>query len=115
MMQQHPTLIEPSTKYFLQEKLKQCHNIRANIYSTIVNISIITIFIGFLSFILYTIYVNKPTEEEQREKNLMNQHIIMNKIKEFRTVPAKITNLTEHYNSMDLLPHTPINTHPFSA
>jgi hypothetical protein len=92
-----PSLIDTTTKYYLQEKLKECHNVRANIYSTIINVGFITIFIGVISFVLYTIYVNKPTEEEQREKNIINQHIIMNKIKEFRTVPAKITTLTEKH------------------
>jgi predicted membrane protein len=103
----HPSLIEPTTKYYLYEKLQQCHTTRANIYSFIINISIITVFIGFVAFLLYTLYVNKPTEEEQRQKNLMNQHAIMNKIREFRTVPAKITNLTEHYHAFDLLPRHP--------
>jgi hypothetical protein len=93
---QPPSLIEPTTKYYLHEKLRQCHNVRANIYITIINISVITIFIIFSSYILYTIYINKPTEEEQYEKNLITQQIIMNKINEFRTVPAKITDLTEH-------------------
>jgi hypothetical protein len=91
-----PTLIEPTTKLFLHEKLRQCHNTRANIYSTIVNVAIIAIFFGFASFVLYTIYVNRPTDEEQYEKNLTNQHIIMNKIKEFRTVPAKVTQIVEY-------------------
>jgi hypothetical protein len=98
-----PSLIEPTTRYYLHQKLKDCHNVRANIYSTIINVAIITIFIGFVSFILYTIYVNKPTEEQQREKNLTNQHLIMNKIKEFRTVPAKVTSLTEQYLSTPIL------------
>jgi hypothetical protein len=99
-MQTNSTLIDPVTKYYLQEKLKECHKTRTNIYLTVVNISIITGFICFVSFILYTIYINKPTEEEQRTKNLINQHIIMNKIKEFRTVPAKVTNLTENYHKL---------------
>jgi hypothetical protein len=91
----HPKLIESTTKYYLQEKLRQCHNIRADIYSTIINVSVITFFFIFGGYMLYCIYNNKPTEEELREKNIINQHIIMNKIKEFRTVPAKITDLTE--------------------
>ena len=92
-----PSLIEPTTKYYLNEKLKQCHNVRANIYLTIINVSVITLFVGFISFILYTIYVNKPTEEQQREKHLIDQHIIMNKINEFRTVPVNVTNFSEQY------------------
>ena len=99
---QSSSLVDPTTKYYLQEKLKECHKVRTNIYLTIVNISVITFFICFVSFILYTIYINKPTEEEQREKNMINQDIIMNKIKEFRTVPAKITNLTDKYNGFML-------------
>ena len=89
-----PSLIEPTTKYYLQEKLRQCHNVRANIYTTIINAAVITFFFIFGTYVLYYIYVSKPTEEELREKNLINQHIIMNKIKEFRTGPAKITDLT---------------------
>jgi hypothetical protein len=92
-----PSLIEPTTKFYLHEKLRHCHTVRANIYITIINLSVITIFIIFGSYILYYIYTNKPTEDEQREKNLITQHIIMNKIKEFRTVPAKVTNLTEQF------------------
>lgn len=95
-----PLLIEPNTRYYLQEKLKECHNVRANIYSIIINVGIITIFIGIISFVLYTIYINKPSEEQKREKDIINQHIIMNKIKEFRTVPAKITNLIEKNNEV---------------
>ena len=90
-----PSLIEPTTRYFLQEKLRECHNVRANIYSTIINVSVIVFFVGFLSFIIYTIYTNKPTEEQLREQNLINQHLIMNKIKEFRTVPAKVSTLVD--------------------
>lgn len=107
--QQRPALIEPTTRFYLHEKLKECHNVRASIYSTIVNVSIITLFLGFVSFMLYTIYVNKPTEEEQREKNIINQHLIMNKIQQFRTVPAKITSLTEHYMAMSSAIDTDMN------
>lgn len=103
-----PSLIEPNTKFFLNERLKQCHNTRANIYSIIINISVIFIFLFFILLILYNIYINKPTEEEQKQQNYINQLIIMNKIKEFRTVPAKITNLTNDYNPFDLLPNNKI-------
>jgi hypothetical protein len=103
VMATKPSLVEPTTRYFLHEKLKECHSVRANIYSSILNISIVTLFLALLSFILYTIYVNKPTEDEQREKNLINQHHIMNKIRQLRTVPKSVTNITEHYLSTNIL------------
>jgi hypothetical protein len=92
-----PSLIEPMTKYMIQEKLKDCHNVRANIYSMILNAVIILLFVGTIGFTLYNIYINKPTDDEQREINLIRQHQIMNKISEFRTVPTRITNMTESF------------------
>lgn len=91
-----PLLIEPTTRYYLQEKLKQCHTTRANIYFFILNISVVILFFGCFFYILYTMYVQRLTPEQQYEKNQIEQHIIMNKIHQLRTIPPKVNALVEH-------------------
>jgi len=95
MMPTRPLLIEPITKYYIDQKLKSCHNVRTNIYSSIINGTVIVLVLGVIFFVLYTIYINKPSDEEQREQNLIAQHIIMNKLKEFRTVPSRTNTIND--------------------
>lgn len=70
-----PNLIEPGTRYFLYETLKNCNKNKKNIYNLLINLSLLIFIVGGISSFLYYRYKNKRIDEtklieKQREKEL---------------------------------------------
>jgi uncharacterized protein YcfL len=81
---EQPSLIEASTKNYLFNTLKQCHNNRVNLYYYVFNAIVFLIFIAIVGTILYRCSMNKPTEYERQQKILRDQQYVMSKIRYYK-------------------------------
>lgn len=84
-----PILIEPGVKYFLSTTLKHCHEFKTKYNNTLLNIGIFCGFIFILGVLLLYKYKGKLTEEELKEKDIIKQQYILNKIKIFKQSKLK--------------------------
>ena len=64
-----PTLIEPGTKYFLNETLKQTHIFRLKYHNYIINIGLFVFFLLILGAILLYKYKGRLTHGEKEQQN----------------------------------------------
>lgn len=95
-----PLLTEPGVKYFLNETLKNCHNIREQYNNMLFNIGLFILFIFILATILYIKYKGKLSPEEIYEKNIEKQNYILEKIIKFQEEKRKV-----NQNLITGLPH----------
>jgi len=79
-----PKLIEPSMKYHLYDTLRKCHQNRVVLYSYVLNIGILVLFLGTVGFLLYYCYTNKLTDEEKERRMIRDQQYVMSKIRFFQ-------------------------------
>ena len=79
----NPSLTEPGVKYFLQQTLKQCGEIKNTIYNYIFNISLFILFLIILGGLLIYKYKGKLTPVEIDAKNRQKQQYILSKIKNY--------------------------------
>lgn len=103
-----PSLIEPGVKYFLNNALKQCHNIKVKFHNTLFNIGMLILFLLILGFILVYKYKGKLTPNEIREKNTEKHYYILEKIKNYQIAKQKsqqalITGLPQWENEYNTL------------
>ena len=76
-----PSLIEPGVKYFLNQTLKQCNNIKNNYYNFVFNLSLFIVFLLIVFVILFYKYRGRLTESEKKQKDKEKQQYILSKIK----------------------------------
>ena len=81
---ENPQLIEPGTKYFLNETLKQCHTYKTNYHNILINISLFVGFLIVLGSILFYKYKGRLTHIEKENKDKEKQQYILSKIKIFQ-------------------------------
>ena len=103
-----PTLTEPGVKYFLNQTLKQCHDIKNNFHNTVFNIGLFIAFLIVLGVILLYKYKGKLTPVELERKNKEKQQYILSKIKIFQEAKRKahqelITGLPQWENEYDII------------
>ena len=79
-----PTLIEPGTKYFLNETLKQTHIFRLKYHNYIINMGMFVCFLFILGAILLYKYKGRLTSVEKDQKTKEKQQYILSKIKTFQ-------------------------------
>ena len=79
-----PNLIDMSTGNYLYNTLKQCHDVRVTMYSYVFNVGIVLIFVSLGVFILYLCFTKKRTPEEEKAKIMMDQKIILEKIRSLK-------------------------------
>lgn len=79
-----PTLIEPGTKYFLSQNLKQTHMYKMKFYNKMFNIGLFFLFILILGIILLYKYKGRLTPVEKEKKNREKQQYILSKIKKLQ-------------------------------
>jgi hypothetical protein len=79
-----PTLIEPGTKYFLSQNLKQTHMYKMKFYNKMFNIGLFFLFILILGIILLYKYKGRLTPVEKENKNREKQQYILSKIKKLQ-------------------------------
>ena len=103
-----PILIEPGTKYFLSETLKQCNEKRIFKKHLLVNFGLLFFFVGTLAFYLRFKYKNKPTQQELEKKNIEKSEYILSKLANVFyenqiTEEKMITNLPKFESDYELL------------
>jgi hypothetical protein len=79
-----PSLIDTTTGQFLYNSLKQCHDVRVTMYSYAFNAIVVFAFVSIGLFILYLCFTKKRTPEEEKAKIIMDQQIILEKIKSLK-------------------------------
>lgn len=109
---EYPKLVEPGTKYFLNETLKKCNKIKNTYYNFVYNtIGFITFFV-ILGIFLFIRYKGKLTPVEKEIKLRKQKTYILSKIKQMQDINKqqqqisnmitdlpKLTNDFEYYNS----------------
>tara|TARA_B100000282_G_C31665553_1_gene459669 strand:+ start:529 stop:837 length:309 start_codon:yes stop_codon:yes gene_type:complete len=98
----NPNLIEYSTKSFVLNKLQQCHDTRVNIYSYILNIGILVLFIFIFYLALRHSRNNKLTNAEKKYKAMKEQEHILSKIRFYKEIQEK--NKDSMYSNITDLP-----------
>jgi len=79
----NPSLVEPGVKYFLNQTLKQCSEIKNVYINYFFNILLFILFILILGGFLIYKYKGKLTPIEIKEKDLQKQQYILSKIKNY--------------------------------
>lgn len=95
-----PFLVEPGTRYFLNESLKQCHIIKTKYYNVLYNIGLFALFIFVLGGILIYKYKGRLTEEEKEQRSREKKQYILEKIQNFQ-----IAKRTAHQELITGLPN----------
>jgi hypothetical protein len=106
--QETPILIEPGTKYFLRETLKNCHNKRTYYYSSVINLLLLLFFLVFLGTFLYYKHKTRLTPKEKKEKQKEQQEYILTKLKTLNDNTQRknnllITNLPRFENDFEMM------------
>jgi len=104
-LQETPSLIEPGTKYFLRETLKNCNNRKVYYYSLLFNLMCFLLFLEILGTFLYYKKTYKLTPKEKKSKKMKEQEYIMEKLKHFNEEAQRkhnllITNLPRFENEL---------------
>jgi hypothetical protein len=95
---ENPKLIEPGIKNYLYTTLNRCHSNRVQIYTTMLNIIVVVIFIAVVGITLYYCYKRKLSPNEQYQKMMKEQEYILSKIRFYQdekqgSMLSNITNL----------------------
>lgn len=81
---ERPYLVEPGTRYFLSETLKQSHEFRLKYENYMVNIGLFIFFLICLGGLLFYKYKGRLTPEEKQKNEKQKQQYILSKIKMFQ-------------------------------
>lgn len=84
-----PLLTEPGVKYFLNQALKQSHQIREQFHNTVFNIGMLILFLALLGLILLYKYKGKLTPFEMAQKNKEKQQYILERIQNFQVAKQR--------------------------
>jgi len=95
-----PLLTEPGIKYFINDMLKQCHNVKEKYQNMIINVGLFVMFFVILGSILIYKYKGKLTKEEMKEKERIKNQYVLSKIQNY-----KIAKLKEQQSLITGLPH----------
>lgn len=103
-----PFLVEPGTRYFLNESLKQCNVIKTKYYNVLYNIGLFAFFLFILGGILIYKYKGRLSEEEKEQRSREKKQYILEKIKNFQISKQKahqelITGLPGWENEYDII------------
>ena len=79
-----PRLIEPLAKNYLYETLRTCHDIRVNMYSYLLNVGILILFIVIFGLAIYYSRKNKLSDYEKEQKMFRDQQYVLSKIRYYR-------------------------------
>lgn len=95
-----PHLIDSKTGQYMQDTLKKCHEFRIMTYSRAFNFVVVFIFISIACIGLYICFTRKKTPEEEKEKILNDQRIILEKIRSLKEQK-------QNYYQEDSMTHLP--------
>ena len=100
----NPTLIEPGTKYFLNQTLRKCKEHKYKFYSLLFNLGLLIAFICIFVGILIYKYKGKPSKEYLQQQKLDCEKYILSKIKIHKKPEQKlITNLPSFDNNTEIM------------
>lgn len=107
-----PILTEPGVKYFINEMLKQCHNVKEKYQNMLFNIGLLVLFMVILGILLLYKYKGKLTPEEIEQKETQKKYYILSKIKNFQDAKVRaqqslITGLPHWENEFDIINDVP--------
>ena len=92
-----PKLIESNVKIHINHMLHLCRENRIRVYSTILNIFVLIIFLLVFAIGLYYCRIRRLTPYEKYKRQLKDQEYILEKIRHFQVEKAKkhvsLTNL----------------------
>jgi hypothetical protein len=74
-------LVEPGVKYFIQESLKQCSELKKKYYNLYFNIGSFIFIVGLMGIILWVKYKGKLTPIEKNFRNEQQKQYILEKLK----------------------------------
>lgn len=100
---EYPILIEQNVKNYINNSLYKCHQYKTEIFEWVFNIGLLILFLLILFLILFLRKKRKLTPEEIKNKQIIEQHHILSKIKQYQMNKKKenvsnITNLPFQYN-----------------
>ena len=101
-----PMLTEPGVKYFINETLKQCHQIKEKYQNMIFNIGLLIGFFIILGILLIFKYKGKLTPQEIEQKDIQKKQYILSKIRNYQDAKVRaqqelITGLPHWENEFD--------------
>lgn len=77
-----PQLVEPGTKYFLYETLKNCNQKKYIYFNTLLNVVLFSIFvIFFVTFLYYKYNTKKNNDDLKEQKKQQQEHILVELVK----------------------------------
>lgn len=79
-----PRLVEPGTRYFLNETLKKCSEFREKYKNQLFNLGILVAFIILLTGLLMYKYKGKPTAQEKHIQEQNKKQYILSTIKNYQ-------------------------------
>jgi hypothetical protein len=108
-----PMLTEPGVKYFINETLKQCHQIKEKYQNMIFNIGLFICFLTILGVLLLYKYKGKLTPQEIEQKELLKKQYVLSKIRNFQDAKIRaqqelITGLPHWENEFDIINDNPV-------
>mgnify|MGYP000894262736 CR=1 FL=1 len=110
-----PLLIEPGVKYFLKETLKNCKIKKDTEFNRVVNLALLTTFIGISCGLLYYKYKTRPTPEDRKKNKILKKDYFISKVRQLEAKKAKqldkqITDLPQFESPFELLHKNFYNT-----
>jgi len=94
-------LIQSNVKYYVGEILSKCHERKITIYYWIFNIFVLTLFLTGTFCILYYCYKRKPSNEELRQKMIMDQQYILEQIRFYQGQMKSSSEITDLPTTLD--------------
>lgn len=79
-----PRLIDTSTRSFMQHALHKCHENRVAVFTVLLNIAVLIVFVGIFGAALYFCRKRKLTPEEEYQKMVRDQEYILAKIRYYQ-------------------------------
>ena len=76
-----PMLTEPGVKYFLNQTLKQCHEIKDKHYNLLFNAGLFIGFLSILGILLLYKYKGRLSDAERYEKDMLKQQYLLEKLR----------------------------------
>lgn len=77
-------LVENETYAALHASLHQCHSVKMNIFSIVMNVAIVLLVVGGFGYFLYSRYTERPTEFQRRQKLMRDQQYVIHKIRTYQ-------------------------------
>jgi hypothetical protein len=101
-----PSLVEPGTRFFLNQTLNNCSMFKKKYYNDMLNWTIACMIVFAIGAFLYYKYKGKPTPSQKMLKDREKQHYILSRIQNYQDAKKRqshtnITGLPSWENEYD--------------